>query len=424
MKCLLVSIAGEGLWFAWLLGRHGHQVDCVVKHEEYADLLSGLVTLTAKPAAPRSYDLVFFDMSGEGELADAVRAETPSIGGSSLADKLEHDRVFGIEYMQKCGIQVPPWTPFDNPADALRMIRKTKKRYVYKACGKYVNCATSYVAKSAEDLEGYLETLFSQTRSHEFILQEFVSGTEVSTEMYLNQTGYYAVNHTLEEKKQCAGGLGPNVGCAGSVVWMPERENTLFREGLKRAAEPLAKDGYVGMVDLNTIVTEGSVYGLEWTPRCGYDATCNLIELLPMEFGEFLFTIASNRKPAPLVAKHAFAASIRLYIPPYPVEGPKKLFKADVPIDGLTEKMLERFYIYDAKVKPDSEKFVTAGCSGWIGCPLGCGETIAGAFQEVKQKIALLRVPDLAYRNDVPETTAKRYRELEANGWLRAQFGE
>ena len=424
MKICLVSIAAEGAWFGWLLKHNGHDVHYVLKQDEFADVLKGLMEPTTSPADPSKYDLLFFDLTGEGKLADTVRQKSPTIGDSVLADRLEFDRIFGLEYAQRCGINVPRWYPFDNPADAIRLIRKTKAKYVYKACGNIVNCATSYVAKSAEDLEGYIGNLFAQTKSGEFILQEFIQGTECSTEAWINESGVCAINHTLEEKKQLSGGLGPNVGCAGNVVWMPERETTLFRQGLKKAVGQLAADGYVGMIDLNTIVTEGAVFMLEWTPRLGYDATCSLTQLLPMEFGEFLYQVAAHKKLPPLVPRHAFSASIRLYIPPYPADGSKRLFKADVPIDGLTEKMLPGCYIYDAKVNPDSEKFVTAGVSGWIACPMGTGETIGGAFEEVKQKIGLLRIPDLSYRNDVPESVARRYRELEAGGWLRAQFGQ
>lgn len=424
MKICLISVCGEGAWFAWLWKQAGHDVDFVLKYDEYQDILAGLVEPSKSLSPPESYDLICVDSTGEGRLADQVREKSPTIGGSVLADRLEFDRLFGLEYMEKCSIHVPRWYAFDNPADAIRLIRKTKARYVYKACGNIVNCATSYVAKSAEDLEGYIGHLFAQTKSGQFILQEFVQGTECSTECWINQTGYYAINHTLEEKKQLSGNLGPNVGCAGNVVWMPERETTLFREGLKKATRQLAADGYVGNIDLNTIVTQDTVYGLEWTPRLGYDATPCLTQLLPMEFGEFLYQVAAQQKIPPLVPKHAFSASTRLYIPPYPADGSKRLFKADVPIDGLTEKMLPGCFIYDVKVNPDSEKFVSAGVSGWIACPMGTGETISGAFEEVKQKISLLRIPDLSYRNDVPESVARRYRELESGGWLRAQFGQ
>jgi phosphoribosylamine-glycine ligase len=422
MRVLLVSIAGEGCWFATQLERAGHSVDVAIKHDEFADVLKGLIHTPLNLGSPQDYDLCLFDLTGEGKLADQCRVGTPTIGDSSLADKLEHDRTFGLDYMTRCGIKVPEYVEFNNPADALRLIRKTKKRYVYKASGSNVSCATSYVSKNAQDMEGYLETLFKQTPSHEFILQEFVSGTEVSTEMWVNETGYYAINHTLEEKKLLSGGLGPNCGCAGNVVWMPEKETTLFTQGLGRAANQLISDGYVGMIDLNAIVADGQVWGLEWTPRIGYEGTCNLSVLLNVEFGEFLRAIASNERPPEVSAKYGFAATIRVYVPPYPTEGTAKMFKQGIPLDGIAMAMLPRFFLYDARLKENSESFETAGLSGWIGSPIGTGETIGGAFQMCKDMIAKLRIPDMGYRNDVPESVAKRYRELESDGWLRVDW--
>jgi len=420
---LIISIAGEGAWFSWLLSHNGHDVDFIVKHDEYSSALKGIIHTPEHPSDPASYDLCLFDLTGEGKLADEIRVQTPTIGDSVFADKLEHDRVFGLDYMHQCGIDVPPYTEFSNPADALRMIRKTGKRYVYKACGKNVSCATSYVSKNAADMEGYLETLFKQTPSHEFILQEFVQGTEVSTEMWVNQTGYYAINHTLEEKKLLAGGLGPNVGCAGAVTWMPEKETQLFSEGLGKAAERLADDGYVGQIDLNAIVTDGKVWGLEWTPRVGYEGTCNLACLMDIEFGEFLHAIAANERPPEVSSRHGFAATIRLYIPPYPVEGSRKMMKEGVPLDGIKLSMLPHFFLYDARIKENTEEQLeTAGLSGWIGCPIGTAETIPGAFQFCKDVIAGLRIPDLGWRNDVAGSVAKRYRELEQDGWLKINW--
>lgn len=421
MKWLVLSSVGEGCWFAWLLQHNGHEVDVLIKEDgEFQNIFKGLLNV-GSATKPEDYDGVLFDLTGQGRLADQVREVTPTIGDSRLADKLEHDRTFGLEYMEKCGISVPPYTEFDNPGAAMNLIRKTKKRYVYKASGSNADCATTYVSKNAEDMEGYLETLFKQTPSHEFILQEVVQGIEVSTEMWINETGVYAINHTLEEKKLLAGGLGPNCGCAGNLVWMPDMETTLFTRGLGRAAEQLISDGYVGMIDLNAIVSDGQVWGLEWTPRIGYEGTCNLTSLLSLEFGEFLGVIASGQKPPEITSKHGFAATIRVYIPPYPTVGSARLFKPGVPLDGLNRSMLPDFFLYDARLK-DEETFETAGISGWIGSPIGVGSTIAEAFESCKQVISRLRIPDMGYRNDVAESVAKRYAELASQGWLKVEW--
>jgi phosphoribosylamine---glycine ligase len=422
LRVCVASIYGEGLWLAWKMSQEGHDVSAVVAEEKYADALKGLVRVMpgTEVYSAAKYDLLVLDTTGMGDIADQGRKETPTIGDSSLADTLEEDRLFGLELMQKCGLQVAPWEAFDNPADAIRFIKKRNMRLVFKPIGEQSDKATTYVSRSAEDMLDYFDVLFRTAKVKEFILQEYVAGPEVSLEVYINETGYYALNATLETKKLMNGDLGPNTGCSGSLCWMIERENELFRKGLKKCIEPLQEMGYVGPLDLNTIVNDSGVWALEFTPRFGYDATALLTRLLPVSFGDFLHAIASGSPIPDLTPKHSFCASARLSIPPYPCDGlPEKFYKAGVPIQGLTEKNLDKFFVYDVRQRmEESDELETAGLCGWIGSPLAVGETIGQAFDGVYGMLKEVRVPNGMYRTDVVSNTAKRYALLRDAGVL------
>ena len=362
MRILLVSPEGDGVWFVWLLAHGGHDVDWITTDPKNADVLSGIVKPPrVRPPDPSNYDLVVFDSSGLGGAADDARTVTPTIGSSVLADKLEHDRIFGLEAMEQAGIRVPAWEPFDNPAKAIEWLNKNQKRTVLKPMNdEHLTKDTTYVSKSAEDMIHYIETKLDR-KVKEFVLQEFVQGTEVSTEAWWTGDTWVAMNHTLEEKKFMAGGVGPNTGCAGNVLWMPDRPNVLFQQGLERMGALLKGTGFVGMIDLNTIVTEGAIYGLEWTPRFGYEGTCNLTRLLPIEFGEFLWEVATGKVPTMGPARAAFAATIRLSVPPYPnAESSRR--RDQVPINGLDIETLDTFILYD--VQKDGDQLVTGDADG------------------------------------------------------------
>ena len=415
MRILLVSAKADGAWFVWLLKHEGHDVDWTCKSEIDRGTLKGLIPdpLTRVPS-PSNYDLVVFDSSGMGHAADAARKQTPTIGGSVFADRLEHDRVFGLQAMEEAKIKVPKWEAFATRAEGLAFLKKNNKRYVLKPIGEAPSDAT-YVSKSAEDMIHFIEVrLDSKVKS--FVLQEFVEGVEISTEAWWTGDEWLALNHTLEEKKFMAGGIGPNTGCAGNVVWMPAKPNPLFQQGLEKIGPQLKAAGFVGMVDLNTIATEGDIYGLEWTPRFGYEGTCNLVRLLPIPFGEFLFDVAVGKKPLLAEPKHKFAATVRLSVPPYPsAEFSKRRVK--VPIQGLDCDKLDTFVLYDAMKEGDD--LVTSGTYNAIGSPIGCGPAICGAFDEVMTAIKRLDVPNLQYRDDVKECVEKRYAQLREWGWLR-----
>ena len=419
LKILFLS-QGDGPWLALKLIRDGHSVDWIIDEDRYRDLLAGLLPPPIDSIThPADYDLIVFDVAAVGHIADSLREHTPVIGSSSFAEKLEKDRAFGIEFMEKCGIPVPPWQQFTDISDALRWLRENGKRTVFKPLGDQEDKATTYVSKSSDDMARYLEILFKKMKVKDFLLQEFVEGTEVSTEGWFNGKEFCAVDYTIEEKKFMAGGIGPNTGCAGNLVWMPSRSNPLFERGLRRAEEALRGVGFVGPIDLNTIVTAGEIFGLEWTPRFGYEGTCNFTRLLPSDFGEFMHTIATGGTPSPIEPAFPFSATIRLSVPPYP--NPSKPSKyAGVPISGIDPDKLDAFFLNDVRLKERTEgELETVGTSGFIGAPIGCGDSPEQAFFECQKAIDALQIPDLQYRNDIAKCCNKRYIQLEKDGWLR-----
>jgi phosphoribosylamine---glycine ligase len=412
-------MCGDGVWFGVVLLKEGWEVDWLIGNEKYADTLKGIMPppLTRTPDAA-SYDLIVFDVTGMGKLADAAREKAPVIGDSVFADKLEKDRIFGLQVMEQADVSVPQWEQFDSPEEAKKFVKKSHKRFVFKPCGD-ADCSLTYVSKSDTDMLRYLDVLFRRSKVDHFILQEFVEGTEVSTEAWFNGSEWTALNHTLEEKKFMAGGLGPNTGCAGSVCWMPLRDTALFERGLKKTAAILAENNYVGMIDLNCIVTSGEVYGLEWTPRFGYEAACNLTRLLPVPFGEFMYRIATGQSVNLAGPRHRFAATIRISVPPYPSSEKARNEKfAHIPIEGIDPEQIESFYL--SNVRTGEFGLETIGSDQPIGAPIGTGETIRQAFTECRAAIDRLMIPDLQWRNDVEKKCEERYERLVAQGWLRA----
>ena len=405
------------------MATEGHDVSAIVSDARFEQVLGGMVPIMSGSETyyPERYDLIVFDTTGHGKDADAAREQTPTIGDSTLADSLEEDREFSLDFMQKCGIQVAPWEVFDNPADAIRHIKKTKKRFVFKPIGDQDDKSTTYVSRSAEDLIHYFDVLFRSAKISQFVLQEFVAGTEVSTQAYINEAGYFALNHTLETKKLMNGDVGPNTGCSGALAWLAEND-LLFERGLKKAIGPLQELGYVGPIDLNTIVNAEGVWGLEFCPRFGYDSDALLMRLLGVNWGDFLHAIATDRRPQEIIQRHSFCASVRLSVPPYPCEGlPPKFYKAGIPIESLTEKNFDRFFVYDVRKRAeDADDLETAGICGWVGSPLAVGETLGQAFDGAYGMLKEVRVPNGQYRTDVAHNTAKRYSELREGGWLQS----
>jgi phosphoribosylamine-glycine ligase len=423
-KILISTYSGYGNWFSLQLEEEGHDVDIWYNshYDTHGFVLDGLIKqpIKAKPVF-KNYDLVLFDLTGKPNIAEEVIQQgVPVIGDGNLNSELEENRLLGIEVMEECGINVPEYEVFDDIGTAKKYIRKTNKRFVFKPNGgQDQDTASTYVSKNADDMLRYLDKLGTTTKGVEFILQEVVMGTEVSTEAWFNGEDFYLVNGTLEEKKFMEGNKGPNTGCAGNLVWIYDSLNPplVFREGLLKLKDFLKQYNYRGMIDLNTIVSEGELYGLEWTPRFGYDASATLYSLfIDDTLGNFLGAIASGTIPEYNLSNN-FASSVRLSIPPYPSEIKGK-HPEEVPIEGIEEEdTIKNCYLYDCCL--DKDNLVTCGINGLICAPIQVSFTPESSWDKVYDKVKKIQIPDVQYREDLKKTTMERYTILQRQGWLR-----
>lgn len=429
MKIALNSYSGYGAWFALRLIAEGHDVSYYLSEEKYTPILSGLVKSKVVDLDHRrteagfpnykKFDLSVFDLTGRKQQADYSTQCTPTIGDGSIHCMLEDDRLFGIRLMEEAKINVPPYEEFSDLGQAKSYIKKTGKRFVYKPDGGQEQAAeTTYVSKSAEDLLQYIDKLYKISKGSPFILQEFIKGVECSVEGWFNGEEFYCVNATIEEKKFMNEGVGPNTGCSGNLVFLLNNHSRIFREGLYKAKDVLKEMGFRGMIDLNTILTEGEIYGLEWTPRFGYDASATFSNMYSGDFGDLLYKVASGQIPDESF-KAAYGVSTRLSIPPYPTE--LKMPKHDgIPIDGIDpddmDQML-RTYLYDARL--EKYKLVCNGITGMIACPIEVASEPEDAYAKLKKAVEKIQIPDMQYRTDIEKSTMKRYHEVERMGYLQ-----
>jgi phosphoribosylamine-glycine ligase len=434
MKIAISSYSGLGAWFVLRLLSEGHDVDYYLSKPEYEEVLKGLIP---KPKmleldhrfhqqgygfpSYKKYDLSLFDLTGRAKQADASRMEVPTLGDGSFEHMLEDDREFGIQAMESSGIEVPPYTRFDNPGEAKSFLKSSKKRYVFKPYTKGStgqDSATTYVSKDCDDLLCYIDELWGDAKQAPFILQEFIEGTEIGTEAFFNGTDFFCLTGTLEEKKFMNDNKGPNTGCSGNLVFAMKEEAKIFKDGLLKARPMLSAAGFRGIIDLNTIVTKDKAYGLEWTPRFGYLCCPTISSMYGHGYADLLLSIASGEAPI-TKWKYKYGMATTLSIPPYPTE--MRIPKAKyVPIEGIDFKNIEvlnHTFLYDAMVNGGKE-LCTGGNYGYVGAVLSPADSIGGAHELMNERLKEIQIPNCQYRTDIYSSTLKRYNTLEEDGWL------
>lgn len=429
MNVLLYSSNGAGLVFADKIRQEGHDLIVYIAKESCRHVGDGMCFKTDDPDAMAAQaDLILFDDNGKGPKADAYREKGYAVwGGGSFVDKLEYDRLYGMEVFREYGIPVPETYEVHDIAgvkDVLKSEFSRSEKVVIKLDGAdAAGSAFSFVAKDPhtckEQVEHWIEDGALEAWSG--IIQKFVDGIEVSVEAWWNGEEFSTHNITLEEKKMLSGNLGPSVGCAYNTIFRIDKSSRLFKTQLEPIAPLLKSKGYVGPIDTNSIVgKDGTAYALEWTPRTGYDATPTLAWGNNHGFvDKIAYIMGVGGDTEGFGYKGRIWGGVRVYVPPYPINLPDKatheaLYEMGcrgIPILDR-EKVEEDFWLYDA-MKVDG-KLVCAGTDGCIGVAFGAGDDVKEASDAALHVADMVTVPDKGYRIDGWKRHQEAYAALKS----------
>ncbi|MBX9765585.1 phosphoribosylamine--glycine ligase, partial [Patescibacteria group bacterium] len=260
-KFLFVSFIGLAVDFAWQVKKEGHDVKFYLKYpdEGIGDGFFAMVKDWQKEVKWADV-IVFDDVEGMGAWAKKLRAQGKLVfGGTPYTDRLEDDRSFGQDEMKKHGISILSYQTFTDFDDGIAYVTANPGAYVIKPSGQAQNYKGLLFVGQEEDgsdvirmLETYKRVWSSKIKV--FQLQKKVSGVEVGVGAFFNGKKFITpININFEHKRLFPGEVGPQTGEMGtSMFW--SSPNKLFNLTLKKFEETLAREHYVGYIDLNCIV--------------------------------------------------------------------------------------------------------------------------------------------------------------------------
>jgi len=418
-RFLVLSDDGYGVGLSLRLEAEGHEVRTWVKDPSGDDFCKGLIQKADKYSYCQN---VIADCTNFGALLDMLRdSGVATFGGSSFADELEGDRELSEEVMQSVKIDTPKSTrvsSWDDAAKKVERLAQNSGRVVLKPEGELSGVVPSYVAHDEADALAALKDFERQAGAAEpqLVIQEFIEGVAVSTEGWFNGEDWAEgmFNHTLEKKATLNGDLGPDAGCAGNIVWRCDSKDPIVEETLQKLTNTLREKHYVGPFDINCVVNKKGIYGLEFTPRFGYDAMPTLLyALCDFNFGSFVYDMAHLRGLGQAL-KEGFGTGVRLTLP--------KDNREHLRIGGLEYETFQSLYPFAVQYD-DKNGFTTAPNSDHLGVVNAFGDTIGEAFARVYDVCSRIKVRGLGYRTDLSESLLKDFRELrqiltgEDEGW-------
>jgi phosphoribosylamine---glycine ligase len=422
---LFVSLTGLISDIAWQVSKEGHEVRYFIGDKKEKDIADGFVAKSKDWEKDVDWAdiIVFDDTLGQGEKAKALRAQgKPVIGGTPYSDRLEDDRSFGQEELKRVGVNIISYADFDSFDKAVDHVEQNPGRYVIKPSGEAQNVKRRLFVGEEDDgqdvirmLEAYKKAFSDEIKV--FQLQRRVVGVEVAVGAFFNgKTFVYPINVNFEHKKLFPGDIGPPTGEMGTTMFWSE-PNELFRRTLLKMESALAEEGYVGYIDLNTIVNNNGIYPLEFTARFGYPTISIQQAGMLTPIGQFFWDLANGNDPK-LKTRSGFQIGVRIVVPPFPFDD-DETFESFSKNGAIVFKKPINDEMHIEDVKQKNGQWLVAGTSGVILIVVGTGQTMKQAQAQVYSRIKNVMIPNMYYRTDIGDRWEEDSDKLHNWGYLR-----
>lgn len=231
------------------------------------------------------------------------------VGPTKAAALLESSKAFAKEIMLEAGVPTASHHVFSECRALERHCAEVGAPLVLKADGLAAGKGV-FVIERAADFPAAIEALFGTLRAERVVVEEFLSGVEVSCIFASNGTELIPLAPAHDYKRLCDNDLGPNTGGMGSVCPSPridEQELTWIQEHcanpilrvMRARGAPFKGFLYAGMmVPAGLEGRPDGIRVLEYNTRLG-DPECQAIlvrlESDPIELFEWMAGVRSER---------------------------------------------------------------------------------------------------------------------------------
>lgn len=433
MKILVISWESVGVDIALRFGWEGHDVRFFGKFAKDCESGWGLIHRVKDWRQHMDWADLIFLTSLEmytSELEGYFKKGYPIFGTNERAARLELDRVFGMQVMEKIGLEIPPYHEFDNFDEAIQFILDNPARWVAKPCFDADRILT-HVGK-ADDGKDMIYMMqewkkMNALKGNKFILQEFRKGTEFAVGGWFGRGGWMGGvwEENFEHKKLMNDEIGPNTGEMGTAIKYV-KDSKMASLCLEPLSDILFALDFIGSVDVNAIVLDdGTVCPLEFTVRCGWPAFYAHTSLDKSEdMAEWMLGALRGEDHLKCRKDHCIIVSASMPDFPYCKQPNEKC--CGVPIYGIDEHNIQHIHFEqvmegDLTMVEDGKVVKETGYVASGPCPLhvvGLGRSVTAARVKAYKTLDKLMVPaNLMYRTDIGCKVEKSLEKLQPHGF-------
>ena len=336
--------------------------------------------------------------------AHPTLSETPVIGPSQAAARLEGSKEFAKTFMQEHRIPTAAYQSF-GPEDiqaAYAFLETMQPPYVLKADG----LAAGKGVLILEDLQEAKDQLSAMLLDAKFgeassrvVIEEFLSGIELSCFVLTDGRDYKILPTAKDYKRIGEGDTGLNTGGMGAISPVPFADNTFMAKVVERIILPTirglrdASMPYVGFIFIGLIKVGDDPYVIEYNVRMGDPETQVVIPRIESDLLELLRATAEGRlAEADLKIRKEAATTVVLVSGGYP-EAYEKGFE----IEGLGAET--DAVVFHAGTRLDGNRVLTSG--GRVLAVTAFGPDFPAALAESYRAASGISFDKVYFRKDI-----------------------
>jgi phosphoribosylamine--glycine ligase len=329
------------------------------------------------------------------------------VGPSAKAAQLEGSKAFSKKFMQRHQIPTAAYAEFtlENLEEGKNYIAAHTLPVVLKADGLAAGKGVVIATTHQEALETFHEMLVNKQfgdASSKVVIEQFLSGIEVSVFALTNGMDYQIIGHAKDYKRIGEGDTGLNTGGMGCVSPVPFMDDTFMQKVEERIVKPtingLAAEElcYNGFVFFGLMNVEGEPFVIEYNCRMGDPETEVVMPRLQTDLVA-LFAAMDNGTliDANITYDNRSCATIMAVSGGYPGD-----YEKNKVISGLEDtNAVTDTLVFQAGTKASENAVVTSG--GRVLAVTAYGNNIQDAVLLAHQRLEKISFEGIYFRRDI-----------------------
>lgn len=328
------------------------------------------------------------------------------IGPDKVSAQLEGSKAFAKAFMQRHQIPTAAYKEFtlENYLEGVDYLRNHSLPVVIKADGLaagkgVVICGTTVEAMA--EFELMLQRSKFGEAGKKVVVEEFLSGIEMSVFVLTDGTNYVILPEAKDYKRVGEGDKGPNTGGMGAVSPVPFATPSLMKKiedkVIRPTVEGLKKDGllYQGFIFFGLMIGNEEPYVIEYNCRMGDPETEVVIPRLKTDLVELLKACAEKKlKGLSVETDPRTVCTVVAVSAGYPGD-----YQKGKEISGIDKVNTDDSIVFQMGTRLENGQILTNG--GRVLCMTSYGRSIFDAVSISKEELEKIYFEGIVYRNDI-----------------------